>query len=83
MLRNRIVGAVAALGLVFVPVSSATARSSLPPVAVASKSCAGYVKATIGGQTKCLRRGQYCAKAYKTQYRRYGFTCAGSPARLR
>ncbi|HZO35334.1 MAG TPA: hypothetical protein VFB41_00515 [Solirubrobacteraceae bacterium] len=66
------------------PTTVAAQPSSSPvPIAVSSKSCTGYVKATIGGQTKCLRRGQYCAKAYKSQYRRYGFTCTGSPARLR
>lgn len=37
--------------------------------------------ATIGGKQKCLQRGQFCAKAYKSQYRKYGFTC-GANGRL-
>jgi len=85
MRRKWIVGAVAALGVAFAPAATSLADTHRPPaapVAIAAKSCAGYVKATIGGETKCLRRGQYCAVAYRKQYRRYGFTCSGSPARL-
>jgi len=47
----------------------------LPTVAAAKSCSASYVKGTIGGVTKCLRRGEYCAHAYGTQYRRYGFNC--------
>lgn len=82
MHRKWVVGILAALGVAFAPAYSTAASQSGYPGAVAAKTCRGYVKATIGGQTKCLRRGEYCAKAYKTQYRRYGFTCSGDPARL-
>ena len=32
--------------------------------------------ARIGGQRKCLQRGQFCTRAYQRQYRRYGFSCS-------
>jgi hypothetical protein len=31
--------------------------------------------ATIGGQHKCIARGQYCAVGFASQYRRYGLSC--------
>jgi hypothetical protein len=67
-----IVGAV--LGLAFVGGSPAGAVSQSP--AVIAKTCsAGYVHAVIGGQQKCLRRGEFCAHGYARQYQRYGFSC--------
>ena len=76
--RRWIVGALAALSIGVASPSPAGAAHA--PV----KSCsAGYVRASMGGATKCLRRGEYCAKAEQRQYRRYGFTCSGNPARLR
>jgi hypothetical protein len=83
MKRKWITGALAAASLAIVPASGALASASASPTARAAKSCSNsYTKATIGGTTKCLRRGEYCAMAYKSQYRHYGFTCSGSPARL-
>jgi hypothetical protein len=32
-------------------------------------------KATIGGQSKCIARGQFCARAHARDYRRYGLSC--------
>lgn len=32
--------------------------------------------ATIGGASKCIARGQFCARAHASQYRRYGLSCA-------
>jgi hypothetical protein len=61
--------ALAALGAGAAPITQAA------PSAVTAKSCRGYVRATIGGKTKCLRRGQFCAHRYDSQYRRYGFRC--------
>jgi hypothetical protein len=52
------------------------------PVVVLKTCSRGYVRGIIGGQVKCLRRGEYCALRYARQYRRYGFRCYGSPARL-
>ena len=57
------------------PADAAPGHSS--PSAVVAKSCSsGYTHAVVGGAHKCLRRGQYCAKAYRSTYRRYGFVCA-------
>lgn len=47
--------------------------------AAARVSC---TRAKIGGKSKCLARGQFCSKAYRSQYKRYGFTC-GANGRLR
>ena len=53
-----------------------TAALILTPSVALAKSCsAGYLHATIGGAQKCLRRGEYCAHRYASQYRRYGFNC--------
>lgn len=32
-------------------------------------------KAKIGGSTKCIARGQYCARSHERDYERYGYTC--------
>jgi hypothetical protein len=39
--------------------------------------------AKIGGQRKCIARGQYCARDYQRDYRRYGFSCFKRDARGR
>lgn len=41
------------------------------------------VSATIGGQHKCLARGQFCSLKYKVQYPKYGFHCVKVKARGR
>lgn len=47
------------------------------PGAALAKTCsAGYIHAIIGGEQKCLRRGEFCAHSYANQYRRYRFTCS-------
>jgi hypothetical protein len=82
MNRRRIVGALAALSIG--AASLPALGSAHTPTMAPSKSCSSsFVRARIGGATKCLHAGEYCAKAYKNQYRRYGFTCSGNPARLR
>ena len=56
--------------------SAAAAHVPASARALAAKSCsAGYVKGVIGGEQKCLRRGEYCAHGYATQYHRYGYNC--------
>lgn len=32
-------------------------------------------RATIGGRTKCIARGQFCARSHARDYRRYGLSC--------
>lgn len=68
----------AALGLTGAPgLAPATGTpGAFTPPAIALKSCgAGYTHAVIGGEEKCLRRGQFCSKRYKSQYRKDGFRC--------
>jgi hypothetical protein len=52
------------------------AGTPLAPQAAVAKTCsAGFKHAIIRGAEKCLRRGQFCARAADSQYRRYGFRC--------
>jgi hypothetical protein len=57
------------------PVASAPAHTGDAHV-VAAKSCSsGWKHAIIGGQHKCLRRGQFCARSRDREYHRYGYHC--------
>jgi hypothetical protein len=74
---RRVLAVLAASAALVVPAAApARTLSERPVSAVIAKSCsAGYRHAVIGGQEKCLRRGQYCASRYRKQYPRYGFKC--------
>jgi hypothetical protein len=78
-MRPRIVAAITALALLGAAPAALPAVQHAPAqsaVAVAAKPCSkGYTHAVIGGEHKCLRRGQFCAKRYRNQYRSYGFRC--------
>jgi hypothetical protein len=50
-----------------VPAASASAT---PSAQIACKN------ATIGGKHKCIAAGQFCARAYEHDYRKYGYTCS-------
>ena len=51
-------------------------RPGLAPSAAVAKTCSsGYKHAVISGSHKCLRRGQFCARAKDRTYHRYGFHC--------
>jgi hypothetical protein len=57
-------------------------RSALGAPAASAKSCSsGYKHAVLGGSHKCLRRGQFCARAKDSTYHRYGFHCHKRDAR--
>jgi hypothetical protein len=56
------------LALVAVPVVQAPAA----PTPAAHTAC---TSATIGGAHKCIARGQYCSRAHKRDYPRYGLHC--------
>lgn len=74
-MRRILIAALAATALVGAPAAVAAHQGSRPH-AVAAKTCsAGWRHAVIGGQQKCLRRGQFCARRYDGQYRRYGYRC--------
>jgi hypothetical protein len=65
--------AVAAVAAAGAPV---VGGSPVAPASAVAKSCrASYTHAVIRGAEKCLRRGQFCARAADRQYRRYGFRC--------
>jgi hypothetical protein len=65
---------VATLLAAFAAATSAPAAQQAP--AVALKTCSsGWKHAVIGSEEKCLRAGQFCARRYDSQYRRYGYRC--------
>jgi hypothetical protein len=77
-MRTRMVALAATLALMAgLPAAQPLAQPAHgPQLAVVAKPCSnGYRHAIIGGEHKCLRRGQYCARRYDRQYHRYGFHC--------
>ncbi len=76
-MRKRIAGLAAAAALIVgVPISAAPAHSGGDAAVVAAKSCSsGWKHAVVGGQHKCLRRGQFCARSRDRDYHRYGYHC--------
>lgn len=62
--------------LVMVVLSGGLGSSVVSSAAVASPTARmACVSAKIGGHSKCLQRGEYCARRFERQYERYGFTC--------
>ncbi len=54
----------------------------LAPASAVAKTCSvGFKHAVINGGEKCLRRGQFCARAADRQYRRHGYRCTKRDAR--
>lgn len=52
------------------------------PRGSAQASCsAGFVSAVVGGESKCLRAGEFCAAGKEADYQRYGFTCVAGHLR--
>ena len=70
--RIALVLAVAAAAFGGAAVAPATQPLSLTEAASAH-TCSRGKHAVIGGQHKCLARGQFCAIARDRQYHRYGF----------
>jgi hypothetical protein len=66
-----------AVAMLLVAVAAATATPATQQAhATALKTCSsGWTHAVIGGAEKCLRAGQFCARRYDSQYRRYGYRC--------
>jgi hypothetical protein len=65
-------------------VLAALAICAVPPALASAKSCAaGYMHAVIGGASKCLRRGEYCAASEKRRYLGYGYECEDVDATYR
>ncbi len=58
--------------LVGITLSVAVPATAAPAAPLARAAC---TSATIGGHSKCLARGQFCARRYASQYQRYGLKC--------
>jgi uncharacterized membrane protein len=67
--RRALLALAAAVGLLAVAPAATPAAPAAQPSLVTCK------RATIGGQHKCIARGQFCAVRYASQYRRYGLSC--------
>jgi hypothetical protein len=68
-MKKRYLAALTAVSLLgAVPTAPAVAKDS-PVAHAACKS------ATIGGQSRCIARGQFCARSHASDYRRYGLSC--------
>lgn len=81
VLRSRVrrLAAVVAISASFVALPAVAPNS--PTVDTAAAACK---KASVGGSTKCLNTGQFCAVRNQNDYRRAGFKCArGSDGRNR
>jgi hypothetical protein len=68
--RRWLVGATAAIGLL---AAGPIAAPAAPPSRSSAVTCK---RAMIGGEHKCIARGQFCAIRYASQYRRYGLSCS-------
>ncbi len=72
-MRRRLTGAVVA-AMLAAAIPGLGAASAAPTAApMAQTAC---VHARIGGQRKCIARGQYCARRYERDYERYGYSCS-------
>jgi hypothetical protein len=67
------------LAVVAAALAASTSSPARPfvqaPAAVAKTCSSSYTHAVIGGVEKCLRAGEFCARRYDSQYRRYGYRC--------
>jgi curli biogenesis system outer membrane secretion channel CsgG len=72
MQHRRIASVIAALALVGAAPTASTAASAPADPAVH----AACTSARIGGQRKCIARGQFCARSHQRDYRRYGYSCS-------
>jgi hypothetical protein len=70
-MRSRVVAVLIGLGLGTAPVPVVAAAAKRSP-----KASIACVYGRIGGRTKCLARGEFCARRYERQYERYGFSCS-------
>jgi hypothetical protein len=73
-MRRKLATALAVVALAGIG-SVAGAPGAQTGIASAKPCSSGWTHAVIGGQHKCLRRGQFCARRYDRQYHRYGYHC--------
>jgi hypothetical protein len=79
--RTRILGGLAAISLIAGLPAATTATAS--PAGNGPVAQAACTQARIGGQSRCIARGQYCAKRNEKDYRRYGYSCSKKDSRGR
>ena len=79
-MRSRLAVVLATVAASFAAGTAAPAQP-LVPAALAKTCSAGFTHAVIGGVHKCLRAGEFCARRYDAQYRRYGYRCVRPDAR--
>lgn len=65
--------ALLAAGIAASPSSGAQPSRQAAPLHLTCSS--GYVPAIIGGESKCLRAGEFCSASEEADYERYGFSC--------
>jgi hypothetical protein len=76
LVKRRLVALAVAGSLLGLAPAAAPVSGPFAPAAAVAKTCSSsYTHAVIGGAQKCLRRGQYCARARDREYHRYGFHC--------
>ena len=63
------------IGILAVSAAAGGGLVALPTTALAKTCSAGYTHAVIGGEQKCLRRGEFCSVSEGRRYHRYGFNC--------
>jgi hypothetical protein len=82
-MRSRLAAfAAAAVAFAAAPSGGVFTGSPIVPAAAIAKTCSpGFKHAVINGAEKCLRRGEFCARAADRQYRRYGYRCTKRDAR--
>lgn len=68
---NRVRRALLALGAV----GAFVAPAAMPSVASAKHCPSGYVRGSVDGAQKCLRRGEYCSSDDQSDYHRAGYKC--------
>jgi hypothetical protein len=69
------------LGVVVLAAAPAAAPAVFAGSATPPTARAACTQARIGGQSKCIARGQFCARAHRRDYRRYGLSCTKRDAR--
>lgn len=74
---HRIVATAATIGAaVAIPAAIPALPATARPIATIARSCPSFdTHAIIGGEQKCLGRGEFCSYRYRNQYHRYGFNC--------
>jgi hypothetical protein len=74
-LRRRVTTYLALAALALGGATAAGATTRAPPAALNHPTASACKSARIGGRHKCIAAGQFCAKRYQRDYRRYGYTC--------